>query len=130
MSCLLWIHSTSNAVEQVSNLSYQNMAFHPLLKRAPLHVAANLMTVEIYKRFVNYTLICILKLLSFSPGCVGSVRPSPSPSPAVCTCSDDFETKFSPEIISKIKWSDQSIENNSKWLIDVSVSKADNSRQQ
>lgn len=38
------------------------MAFHPLLKRAPLHVAGNLMTVEIYKRFVNYTTAFFEKL--------------------------------------------------------------------
>lgn len=106
------------------------MAFHPLLKRAPLHVAANLMTVEIYKRFVNYTTMCLYTFSRCSPGCVDSARPLPSLSPVACTCSDDFETKFSPEIMSKIKRSDQSIENNSKLLIDVSVSKADSNRQQ
>ena len=33
-----------------------------------------------------------------SPDCVDSAQPWPFLLPAACTCSDDFETKFSPEV--------------------------------
>lgn len=53
MSCLLWIHSTSNAVEQVSNSSYQNTACHPSLRLAPPRDVVNLTVKKLIRLHVS-----------------------------------------------------------------------------